>query len=99
MDRLPNVPRSNGDTPVWPISTRTAPGGTRSSSATSSDSAPRVPCPASTLPVKAVTIPSGPTCSQARVLVANTPGAGSCPATLTRPPEGSQALLTAAEMR
>ena len=41
------------------------PGGTASSSATSSASAVRVPWPASTLPVNAVIAPSAPTCTQA----------------------------------
>ncbi len=65
MPRLPNVPRSNGDTSVSAIASRTCAGGTANSSATSSASAVRVPWPASTLPVNAVIEPSAPTWTHA----------------------------------
>ena len=78
IDRLPNVPASNGQTSVSPITSRTASRGTRSSSATRRESAVLLSCPTSTLPVNAVTSPSAPTWSQAPVLVDQPPGDG-CP--------------------
>ena len=69
IERLPNVPRSYGQRSVSPITSRTASDGTPSSVATSSESAVRFPCPTSTLPVKAVTVPSASTWSQAPALV------------------------------
>src|SRR5258708_795385 len=85
IERLPKVPRSKGETSVLPITTWTEAAGTASSSATSSPSAVRVPWPASTLPVNAVTEKSAPTCTQAlcsepRAEPANRPGPGAVPA-------------------
>jgi hypothetical protein len=90
IERLPNVPMSNGEVSVLPITTRTVAEGTASSSATSSPSAVRVPWPASTLPVNAVTEPSAPTCTQASSGPPHRPcpgpaGGPSSATTVTRP--------------
>lgn len=76
---------------MLPITTRTEPGGTASSSATSAPSAVRVPWPASTLPVKAVTEPSAPTWTHASSGPPHRPWPGAAAAspfsatTVTRP--------------
>src|ERR1019366_6097902 len=86
---------------VSPSTIRTDPTGTASSSATSSASAVRVPWPASTLPVNAVTEPSAPTCTQASSGAPEPPG-GCAPlspvaATVTRP-SGSSSKNEAASL-
>ncbi len=109
IERLPKVPRSKGETSVLPITTWTEAAGTASSSATSSPSAVRVPWPASTLPVNAVTEPSAPTCTQAlcsepRAEPANWPGPGaggrasSSGATTVTRPSGSCSKNEAASL-
>jgi len=65
IERLPNVPMSQGQTSVSPIVSSTAESGRRSSSATTSESAVRVPWPTSTFPVNARAFPSSPKWIQA----------------------------------
>ncbi len=92
MARLPNVPQSNGDVPVSPMATVTAPGGTASSSATSRPSAVLVPWPASTLPVNAVTVPSAPTCTHASSVSRESSPGSPGPATTVISPSGMAAV-------
>ena len=85
IDRLPNVPRSNGETSVSAMASATVSARTASSSATSSESAVRVPWPASTFPVNAVTVPSAPTWIQASSGAVQSAGSPAPATTASRP--------------
>ena len=62
--RLPKVPMSKGVSSVSAMTMRTDANGTRSSSATDCVRDVRAFWPTSAFPVKAVTVPSSPMCSQ-----------------------------------